>query len=99
MAERRGRDHRAEADPLRDCREPGERGPRIVGVGVAADDRRVVVGTEETFQPVLLGQAREAHPVVPRDAFLALDHETETHQTATSCGSVTGARHAKRSQT
>ena len=80
-------------------REPGKRGPRIVCVRVSADDRRVVVGAEEAFEPVLLGQACEAHPVVPRDAFLAFDHQTETHQTATSSGSVTGARQAKRSQT
>ena len=99
VPERRGRDHRAEPDPVGDRREPGERRPRVVGVGVGPDDRRVVVGAEEALQPVLLGQAGETHPVVPRDALLPFDHQAEPHQTATSSGSVTGARQTNRSQT
>ena len=99
VAEGRRRDHRAEADPLRERREPGERRPRVVGVGVRPDDRRVVVGAEEALEPVLLREAREAHPVVPGHALLALDHQAEPHALSTSSGSVTGARQAKRSQT
>ncbi len=99
MPERRGRDHRPEADPLRDRGEPGERRPGVVGGGVGTDDRRVVVGAEEALEPVLLGEAGETHPVVPGDALLPLDHETDPHQATTSSGSVIGARQAKRSQT
>ena len=94
-----GETMRPEADPLRDRGEPGERRPGVVRGGVGPDDRRVVVGAEEPLEPVLLGEAGEAHPVVPGDALLPLDHEADPHQAATSSGSVIGARQAKRSQT
>ncbi len=100
VAERRGRDHRAEADPLRDRREPGERRPRVVRVRVRPDDRRVVVGAEEALEPVLLGEASETHPVVPGDALLPFDHQADARiRPAISSGSVTGARQTNRSQT
>ena len=99
VPERRGRDHRAEPDAVGDRREPGERRPGVVGIGVGPDDRRVVIGAEESLEPVFLGEARETHPVVPRDALLPFDHQADPHQTATSCGSVTGARQTNRSHT
>ena len=79
MPERRGRDERAEADPLRDRRERRERRPGIEGVRVGPDDRRVVIRPEEPLEAVLLGQVGKAHPVVPGDAFLALDHQADAH--------------------
>ena len=80
MPEGRRRDERAEADSLRDRREPGERRPGIERVGVGSDDRRVVVGAEEALEPVLFGEAGQAHPVVPGDALLPLDHQTDAHR-------------------
>ena len=89
----------AEANALGNRGEAGECGPRVVGVGVGSDDRRVVIGAEEPLEPVVLGQPGKSHPVVPGDSVLALDHQAHAHQTATSSGSVTGAWQAKRSQT
>ena len=99
VPERRGRDHRAEPNAVGDRREPCERRPGVVRVRVGPDDRGVVVGAEESLQPVLLGEAGETNPVVPGDAFLSFDHQTDAHQTATCSGSVTGARQTNRSQT
>ena len=83
-------------DALGQWRQAGEGRPRIERVGVRADDRRVVVGAEQPLEPVLLGEPREPHPVVPGDAFLALDHETGPHRCS---GSVAGALQTNRSQT
>ena len=91
MPERRRRDERAEPDPLGDRCEPGERRPRVEGVGVGPDDRRVVIGAEEPLEPVVLGERREAHPVVPGDALLALDHQTDAQSDRHLLGSVTGS--------
>ena len=90
VPESRRRDERAEANTLRDRREPGERRPGIERVGVGANDRRVVIGAEEALEPMLLREAGQAHPVVPGDALLPLDHQTDAHQPDSS-GSVTGA--------
>ncbi len=79
--------------------ESGERGPGVEGNRVGADDRRVVVGAEEALEAVLLRESRKAHPVVPGHALLAFDHQGDSHHTATSSGSVTGARQANRSHT
>ena len=99
MPEGRRRDHRAEPDTTRDRRQAGKRRPRVVSIGVRPDDRRVVIRAEEPLEPVLLGHPREAHPVVPGDTLLTLDHQADPHETTTSSGRVTGARQTKRSQT
>ena len=99
MPEGRRRDHRPEPDATRDRGEAGKRRPGIVGVGVGPDDRGVVVRPEEPLEPVLLGHPGEAHPVVPGDTLLALDHQADPHVTTTSSGRVMGARQTKRSQT
>ena len=102
MAECRRRDKRAEADSLGDRGESGERGPRVECRSLRADDRCVVIGAEEAFEPVALGEPSEAHPILPGDAFLPLDHQANAHTQATAAmavGSVTGRLQTKRSQT
>ena len=65
---------------------------------VHAQQRWAAVGqAEEAFEAVVLHEPGQAHPIVPGDALLAFDHHAQPHA-ATSFGSVTGARHTKRSQ-
>ena len=101
MAEGRRRDERAEPDPLGDGRQPGEGRPGIERVGVPADDRRVVIGAEEAFEPVPLGEPPRgvpsrprSRPPVPRSS----GRRACQAVTRSAAGSVTGLWQTKRSQ-
>ncbi len=58
----------------------GERRPGIERAGgLAADDRAVVVGAKEPFETRILRRTGERDPLLPGDALLALDHQTDAH--------------------
>ena len=80
VAEGRGRDQRAE--PQRGGLR-GERDERAPGVERAAVrlpvERLVVVRAEEGLEAGGLGGGRQAAPLIPRDAVLALDHQADAH--------------------
>src|SRR4029450_7208864 len=40
---------------------------------------RVMVGPVEAVEALVLDETRDPHPVVPGDALLPLDHETDPH--------------------
>ena len=80
MAEGRGGDHRAEPDALRQGGEPGKRRPGVQRASSLGEERQVVVGSEQPFEPVLLASAGQRNPLIPADALLPLDHQADTHR-------------------
>src|SRR3954467_12778763 len=85
MAEAGRRDHRAEADPVRDRGERVDRGPRVERAAVVpALNREIVIGAEEALEAGALGGAGKGGPVAPRHVLLPLDHQADTHQPSAS---------------
>jgi hypothetical protein len=80
VAERDRRDQRAEVQRRRARGERVDDGPRVERAAlVDAAEVEVVVGAEQGRDAVLLAGARERHPLGPRHALLALDHQAEIH--------------------
>ncbi len=80
MAERHGRDERAQPDPLSPRRQRRQRRYRIVGRSVTpAHHGEVVIGAEEPIEARALSCVGERQPLVPGDVLLALDHQAEPH--------------------
>ena len=95
QAERRGRDERPEAQRRRARGEARERRPGVVrDVPGLVRLRDVVVGAEERVDPVLLAGVGEVAPLLPGDAFLALDHQGDAHR-AILRGAILRGRHVK----
>src|SRR5262249_49227273 len=59
--------------------------------------RDVVVRAEERPDAVLLARLGERAPVLPRDAFLPLDHERELHRASVSVSIPKSGVHFRRS--
>ena len=81
MAERHRRDERPELQVRRSRGQPGDRGPGVEHRSALVGGGHVVVGAEHGLDAVRLARFREGDPVVPRHAFLALDHQREPHGT------------------
>ena len=78
VMERQRADERAEADAAGVRGEPRERGPgverRALGM---AEEAGEMIGAKERLEPTVFRGPREPPPAVPREPFLAFDHQAD----------------------